>query len=366
MTKKRLTFDIDLPEEDPLPVGTVAAPLPRRGPMAAAIAENAGSLRERQTIEAEIRAENEALAIEHVRLKRLGLITDLIALDQIETYKLTRDRAMGDDYELAELITSIRDVGLSNPIRVEQRSDGKFELVQGFRRLSAYRALLAETADATLWGQIPAAIMQRGETMDMLYRRMVDENMVRKDISFAEMAMMAISFASDPGTSVTDADRAVAQLFQSASYSKRSYIRGFIPMMEILGEHLKFYQHIPRALGLRVSTELQERSEIGAMIKAELKQMDNRSVMDELDLLQRLTGVAPEDDGLGLRSKPARAPKPAAEGHAKTTFQIASRMGAAKCAAANGRLEIRLDRDFSVMDRKKLESAVRSMLDHLA
>ena len=366
MTKKRLTFDIDLPEEETFPAGKVLPALPRRGPMAAAITENADSLRERQTIEAEIRAENDTLANEHVRLKRLGLITDLIPLDQVLTYKLTRDRAMGDDMELAELITSIRDVGLSNPIRVEQRSDGKFELVQGFRRLSAYRALLTETGDADLWGAIPAAIMSRGETMDMLYRRMVDENMVRKDISFAEMAMMAISFARDPGTTETDADRAVAQLFRSASYSKRSYIRGFILMMEVLGEHLKFYQHIPRALGLRVSKELEERSEIGGQIKALLKTLDNRSVHEEIEVLRNAVGVTIEDDELVARGKPMQVTKPVSETKAKTTFQITSRMGAARCAAANGRLEIRLDRDFTAVDRKKLEQAVRSMLDQLA
>ena len=366
MTKKRLTFDIDLPEEETFPAGKVLAPLPRRGPMAAAITENADSLRERQTIEAEIRAENDALAIEHVRLKRLGLITDLVALDLIETYKLTRDRSLGDDMELAELVASIRDVGLSNPIRVEQRDDGRFELIQGFRRLAAYRSLLAETGDTALWGAIPAAIMQRGETVETLYRRMVDENMVRKDISFAEMAMMAINFARDPATAENDADRAVAQLFQSAGYSKRSYIRGFIRMMDVLGEHLKFYQHIPRALGLRVSEDLEERPEIGGQIKAILKDMDNRSVQDEIDVLRHAIGMTGDDEDLISRVRPVRVPRPASETKAKTTFQIASRMGAAKCAAANGRLEIRLDRDFSALDRRKLEQAVRAMLDQLA
>lgn len=364
--KKRLTFDIDLPEEETFTAAKVSSPLPRRGPMAAAISENADSLRERQTIAAEIQAENEALAVEHVRLKRLGLITDLIALDQIETYKLTRDRALGDDMELAELVTSIRDVGLSNPIRVEQRDDGKYELVQGYRRLAAYRALLKETGDAGSWGTIPAAIMQRGETMEMLYRRMVDENMVRKDISFAEMAMMALNFAADPATTETDADRAVAQLFQSASYSKRSYIRGFIRMMDVLGEHLKFYQHIPRALGLRVSEELEERPEIGAQIKGVLKTLDNRSVLDEVEVLRKAVGMTADDEELVARGKLQRLAKPAPESKAKTTFQIASRMGAAKCAAANGRLEIRLDRDFTTLDRRKLEQAVRAMLDQLA
>lgn len=366
MTKKRLTFDIDLPEEETFPAGKVLPSPPRRGPMAAAISENADSLRERQQIEAEIRAENDALAVEHVRLKRLGLITDLVPLDHIETFKLTRDRAGGDDFELAELVASIRDVGLSNPIRVEQRADGKFELIQGFRRLAAYRALLAETGDATTWGTIPAAIMQRGETMEMLYRRMVDENLVRKDISFAEMAMMAINFALDPTTEESEPNRAVAQLFQSAGYSKRSYIRGFIRMMDVLGDHLKYYQHIPRALGLRVSDTLEERPEIAVQIKSALKDLTNRSVMDEIEVLRRAVGVTGDDDDLTLQAKPIRSPKPVSDGKAKTTFQIASRMGAAKCAAANGRLEIRLDRDFSALDRKKLELAVRTMLDQLA
>lgn len=363
--KKRLTFDIDLPEEETF-AAKASGTLPRRGPMAAAITENADSLRERQNIAAEIQAENEALAVEHVRLKRMGLITDLVPLDQIEAYKLTRDRAMGDDMELAELVTSIRDVGLSNPIRVEQRDDGRFELVQGYRRLTAYRALLTETGDADLWGKIPAAIMQRGESMEMLYRRMVDENMVRKDISFAEMAMMALNFAADPATTETDADRAVAQLFQSASYSKRSYIRGFIPMMNVLGEHLKFYQHIPRALGLRISEELEERPEIGGQIKAVLKTLENRSVLDEVEVLRKAVGMTAEDEDLVARGRPLRQTRPASESKAKTTFQITSRMGAAKCAAANGRLEIKLDRDFTTLDRRKLEQAVRLMLDQLA
>jgi ParB family transcriptional regulator, chromosome partitioning protein len=366
MTKKRLTFDIDLPEEETFPAGKVLPAVPRRGPMAAAISENADSLRERKQIEAEIRAENDALAIEHVRLKRLGLITDLVPLGQIETYKLTRDRAKGDDMELAELITSIRDVGLSNPIRLEQRADGRFELIQGYRRMQAYLSLLAETGDADRWGAIPAGIMQRGETMEILYRRMVDENMVRKDISFGEMAMMALNFARDPATKENDPDRAVAQLFQSAGYSKRSYIRGFIRLMDVLGEHLQFYPHIPRALGLRLSAELEDRPELGAAIKASLKDMDNRSVVEEIDVLRRSIGLSADDLDDGGPARPKRVALPTADGKAKTTFQIASRMGAAKCAAANGRLEIRLGRDFSALDRKKLEAAVKAMLDQLA
>ena len=136
MTKKRMTFNIDLPDDGTFPAGKVLPPSPRRGPMATAITENAESLRDRRAIEADIRAENDALAAEHVRMKRLGLIVDLVPLDQIEAYKLVRDRTKGDDFELAELVTSIRDIGLFNPIRLERRDDGKYELIQGYRRRS--------------------------------------------------------------------------------------------------------------------------------------------------------------------------------------------------------------------------------------
>lgn len=365
MTKKRRIFDIDLPEgEDSFPAGKIEPPAPsRRGPMAAAINENAESLRDRRVIEDQIRAENDALAAEHVRLKRLGLITDLVPLEKIETWKLARDRVRGDDFELAELITSIREIGLSNPIRLELREDGRYELIQGYRRVSAYKALLEETGDTAAWGAIPAGILPRGEAIETLYRRMVDENLVRKDISFGEMAGLALNYARDPATAETDPDRAVAQLFQSAGYQKRSYIRGFIRLVDRLGDDLRFVQHIPRSLGLALSSMIAERPELVAQIRAALKGFDNRSAQDELQVLRRAAGL---DDGEGadlpMPKLPGPAPRP---GRAKTTFQVASRLGAAKCTAANGRLEIRLDRDFSALDRRRLEAALQSMLDQL-
>lgn len=361
MSKKRLTFDIDLPEDDGVETPAPSASS-RRGPMAAAISENAGSLRDRRNIEEQIRAENDALAAEHVRIKRLGLIVDLVPLDEIETWKLTRDRAKGDDYELSELVTSIREVGLSNPIRLEIREDGRYELIQGYRRLSAYRALLEETGDQ-VWASIPAGILPRGEGIELLYRRMVDENLVRKDISFGEMAALALNYARDPSTSENDPEKAVAQLFQSAGYQKRSYIRGFIKLVDRLGDDLRFVQHVPRALGLKLAAAIEERPESVPVIRAELRAFDNRSVMDELDILRRATGVEDTDDGDPV--VPRKKPAGAVAGKAKTTFQVASRIGSAKCTAANGRLEIRLDRDFSALDRRKLEASLKLMLDQL-
>lgn len=365
MSKKRPMFTIDLPDE--VGVETFSAEkvlskaAPRRGPMAAAISENADSLRDREAISAQIRAENDALAHEHVRLKQQGLIVDLIALDQIETYKLMRDRHKGPDMELAELVESIRDIGLSNPIRVEQRPDGRYELIQGYRRIQAYSHLLAETGDAEKYGSIPAGIMARGEALEVLYRRMVDENLVRKDISLAEMAQLAIYYAMDPHTDISDPDKAVSKLFKSASYSKRSYIRSFIPVVNRLGEIMQFLPEVPRALGLALSAKLEDSPGLVAAIKADLADWDNHSVEDELNILRRYVGDDRQDTA---GSAPVK--KPAAQGvKAKTSFQIARPQGAAKCVAGAGRLEIRLDRDFSTIDRRKLEAAVRSLLDQI-
>jgi ParB family transcriptional regulator, chromosome partitioning protein len=369
MTKKRRMFDIELPEEDitteakTFPAGKVSDAPARRGPMAAAIAETVESGRDRQTIEAQIRAENDALAHEHVRLKRLGLVVELVPLDQVETHKLVRDRAKGDDLELAELKASILAVGLSNPIRLEARGDGRFELIQGYRRLAAYRALLADTGDAEAWGAIPAAVTQPGDSLEALYRRMVDENLVRKDISFAEMAQLALDYASDPATSVSDPDKAVAALFKSAGYQKRSYIRAFIPVVERLGPSLHFAPFIPRALGTALSGRLAEVDGLATMIRSELDQWDNRSIMDELSVLRRFAGDAPEETAK-VEAAPTIA-KPGRPARAKTSFQFDRREGRAKCVAAVGKLEIQLDRDFSTVDRRRLEQAVKLMLDQL-
>ncbi|MBL3569987.1 replication protein [Rhodovulum sulfidophilum] len=389
--KKRRMFDIDMPEDMPaersaevpnppgaetpaaapetktFPAGKVGDPsgaARRRGPMATAIGETAHSARERQEIEARIRAENDALAHEHVRLKRLGLVLESIPLEAIDTAKLVRDRKPGADPELEDLKASIVSIGLSNPIRVEAAGQGRYELIQGYRRLAAYKALLAETGDAEAWGTIPAAVMPEGEGIETLYRRMVDENLVRKDISFYEMAQLAVDYAADPATPETDPDRAVALLFKSARYQKRSYIRGFIKVVERMKGILAYPEELPRALGLALAQRLEEDPECRAAIAETLKGWEGRTVADELAAIRQQLGVeaGAEED---TRAAPKPAPKRAGGSKAKTSFQLNRKEGRARCTAADGRLEIRLPRDFSTIDRRRLEEAVRQMLDRL-
>lgn len=380
MSKKRRMFDLELPEEETFPAGKTegAEPIPdegislrgarpgaggRRGPMAAAVQENADALRARAAQEAAIRAENDELARELVRLKKLGLIVDLVPIEAIDLGKLIRDRARGPDLELAELKASIRDVGLSNPIRVEPSGNGRYELVQGLRRLSAFRELFAETGEER-FARIPAGLMGAGATLDELYRRMVDENLVRKDVSFAEMAELARAYAADPLTDCQDVDKAVAVLFQSAGYQKRSYIRAFAVLLERVGAYLKHPHEIPRNLGLDLRRRLDgDEARVVEGIRRDLQDWKDRGAQDELEVLRRWAGPgggAAPGEGKAARSAPAAGAR-----RAKVTFQLGRADGAAKCTAANGRLEIRMPLDFSTLDRRRLEAAVKGLLDAL-
>ena len=354
MTKKRRMFDIDLPEDEgPAPEVKSAGEGLRRGPMATAIGENAEALRQRQVAESAIRAENDALAHEFVRLKKLGLVVDMIPLDQVHAGKLIRDRSRRLDADLGELKASIRAVGLSNPIRVEHVGEGRYELVQGWRRLSAYRELLAETGDEA-FARIPAGLMARGETLDSLYRRMVDENMVRKDISFAEMAQLARAYAEDEATGCRDLDEAVNRLFATANPQKRSYVRRFAFLMAALEKVLAHPEAIPRALGLTLANRIE--AEPGAVAAlARMLGPGVRTAEEEVALLRRFA------EGEVAVAPVAKAADP----RGKTVLRMPTAVGEVKCTAAAGKVELRLDRDFSTLDRRRLEAAVRAFFDAL-
>lgn len=345
--KKRRVFDIDFPTDDPAPVpaGTPEAET-RRGPMATAISENASALQQRSQAEAAIREENDRLAHEHVRLKKQGLITDLIPLDEIHVSKLTRDRSVARDPDLDELKDSIRAIGLSNPIRVEP-VDGGYELVQGFRRLSAFRALLEETGDE-VFAKIPAGLVATGEALENLYRRMVDENLVRRDISFAEMAQLALGYAQDEATDCNTVEDAVTKLYASAGRQKRSYIRHFATLLSEVGSHLKFPESIPRALGLQLVKRVSSEPGASAKIRSALAAGMATTPDKEIEILR---AQATKGDS----EKPAKEPS---QGAAKTTLRLTVPAGTVRCAARNGKVELAMERDFSDVDRHRLEHAV--------
>jgi ParB family chromosome partitioning protein len=357
MSKRRI-FDIGFSEdtsveaEPPVPAGTTVA---RRGPMATAITENADALRERAEVEARIRAENDALAHEFVRLRKLGLVVDLIPLEAIRTDELTRDRAPGRDEDLEELKDSIRSIGLSNPIRVVQRGT-VYELIQGFRRLLAYRELLAQTGDPT-FAKIPCGLVPPGDGIDVLYRRMVDENMVRRDISFAEMAELARAYLADPETPVDTLDASIAALFASANRQKRIYIRNFARLLDAIGPSLRHAPAIPRALGLGLVKRLEREPALAASIIRALTAEPERDPDRELTLLRGFAEAAQPE----VRNPAGKPRKPGA----KTTLRVSLGGQITQCTASEGRVELQAPRDFSAIDRARLERAVTAFLTAL-
>ena len=369
MSKRRM-FDIEFPSEVTVPAGTETADGKqskakkdqRRGPMATAITENAEALRARAEAEQHIRAENDRLAHEFVRLKKLGLVVDHIPLDAIRMTKLTRDRSSNSDPDLQELKTSIQTIGLSNPIRVEE-VDGGYELVQGFRRWSAYKELYDETGDEA-FARIPAGLLAKGETLSGLYRRMVDENLVRRDISFAEMAQLAMSFADDPETECEDLEEAVSILFASAGRQKRVYIRNFAELLTLTGGHLKFPEALPRALGLDLRKVLLEdeiaQQELMRKLTAVPAGTSDAELKSLRDFVQQsraqkaleqkqsqLTPVSPEEQASAIAG-------------AKTSLRCAVPAGTVRCLARDGKIEMMIEQDFSAVEKHRLETAIQA------
>lgn len=367
MSKRRRMFDIEIPtpsEETGFPTGNSEGELEtktglRRGPMATAVRESAQAVRARAEQEEAARSENDRLAHEHVRMKQLGLITDLVSLDLIDTTKLRRDRAPIEDEELQDLIESIRAIGLSNPIRVERAGD-RFELIQGWRRLQAYKTLLAETGDDA-WSKIPAGMVAPGDDLVTSYRRMVDENLIRKDISFAEMASLARDYAADPEIDCGSVGAAVTTLYASAGKQKRSYIRAFAELLDMLDKDLMHPEAIPRNVGIEVRRQLSEGRPGLAELQKALRVRPQRSADLEVAILR---GFAGSGEGVPVAAEQGRTRDPVVR-KAKTTFRISVGASEVKCTAADGKLELRGTSDFSGYDRRKLETAVEAFFDAL-
>lgn len=352
MTKKRRMFDVDLPDDE-LPPPALPEPQ-RRGPMATAITEASDAIRERAEVEAAIRVENDALAHEFVRLKKLGLVTEMIPVDEVLVTKLVRDRSRRLDPDVEDLLASLSAVGLSNPIRVEKLAGGGYELVEGWRRLTAFRTLLEQTGEDR-WARIPASFVPQGESLDGLYRRMVDENLVRKDISWAEMARLARAYAEDEVGGSGDLDQAVNALFASTNPQKRSYIRRFAFLLGRLEKHLEHPEAIPRALGLSLARRLELEPMLSTRIVQALRNAGHRSAEEEVAILQSFDEEA--EAPISPRGNPGRG-RPAKRG--KTVLRLPLPMGEVKCTAADGKVELQMDRDFSTVERGRLEAAIEA------
>ena len=248
------------------------------------------------------RAERKEMMIEADPLGALvgpdGLTVESIALDWIDTRFLTPLDATEPDIALRELTRSIFELGLLNPIVLrapagEQR--GIFDLVQGRRRLAAVQRLWSETRDRR-WARIPARVLRIDTNPADLYRRIVDENTLRRGYSHAEMAQMVQTCLSDENAALDTAEDVISMVFRSMSQLRRNHIARFVRLLERVGPLLKYPTAIPRELGLALEEYLSETPDAMVRLSDALADWDNRSVDDELGVLHELIEDNPPAD----------------------------------------------------------------------
>ena len=189
--------------------------------------------------------------------KEKGLLIAEIPTDQINADAMVRDRASLSQEELDELKTSIRKHGLRMPVEVFADDDGGYNLLSGYRRLMAVRGL-AEFPSNTGYDKIIALVRPKADTAEA-FVAMVEENEVRSNLSHFERGRIAVVAAQQGAYANTEA--AIAALFQSGSPAKRSKVKSFAEVFEMLGDMLSFPERLSERRGLRLANALRQGAE---------------------------------------------------------------------------------------------------------
>ena len=326
--------------------GEIIAPRRDRapGPMGAAVRETAASLGEATEERIEQRRQNAEDARAWRDANGEGLVLARVALERIAQDDLPRDRldlaAVAESDEMEELKASIRARGQKEPVELYHSADGRLQVKKGWRRLTALGQLLAETGDRAAFGTVLARIERPGSG-DRLgrYVDMVEENVIREDLSFAEMAQVAIAAAADPGTDGDDAEAMVNRLYGALHKMKRSYIRSFVTLMQALGPDLRFPREVARNLGVEVARRLKAGDGDMATLRQALAHSSSAD-----DQARVLAGFAA---GRG----PAPAARPAA-------LQLA--VGGLRFSARGRECRLSADIDFAALPPARLERALKA------
>jgi len=112
-------------------------------------------------------------------------------------------RRVADEATLAELVSSIREHGLLQPISVRRVPGGRYQLIAGHRRLEAYRRLLTSACDVQQrerFETIPAHEKFDVTDEEMALFALV-ENLQRDDLSPLDAALGLASFQAAHGLS---------------------------------------------------------------------------------------------------------------------------------------------------------------------
>ena len=312
------------------------------GPMGAAVRETADSLAGATEAKLEQRRQNAEDAKAYRAAREAGRVLQQIPLDRIRVDALPRDRmdleAAASSDEMEELKASIRARGQREPIEVWLDGDA-VQLKKGWRRFTALSQLLAETGEER-FATVTARVSGAEERLER-YIDMVEENVVREDLTFAEMAQVAMRAGDDPQVE-GDADAVVGRLYASLHKMKRSYIRAFVLLLQELGDALPFPKSVARDLGVEVARAL-------------------KAGQGDVPRLREILGRAESEEAQAraLRAFITDAPRPAArrpEKRLKFEFHV----GATKVTARDRECRIVSRTDFTEVPKERLEEAIRA------
>ncbi|MFP7675494.1 ParB N-terminal domain-containing protein [Marivita sp. S0852] len=337
------------------PLDTAPTPARRErspGPMGAAVRDTAENLQEATEAKVEQRRRNAEDAKAFRAAQEDGLVLERLPVGDIQTDDLPRDRlqleVIAQSDEMEELKSSIRERGQKEPIEVYVGADGAFQLKKGWRRLTALRQLLGETGDDA-FAEVVARVERTAEDRISRYIDMVEENVVREDLSFAEMAQVAITASLDKAVGEPDPNELVNRLYGSLHKTKRSYIKGFVFMMMVLGDSLKFPKAISRNLGVEVSRAITNKAAVEAL-RIKLEAVTTPDAQNDL-----LSAFVKESKALATSESAEKPPRQ------KFEFYV----GKTKVTARDGECRIVSDRDFATIPKSALERAVAAFEEAL-
>ncbi|WP_298854332.1 ParB N-terminal domain-containing protein [uncultured Ruegeria sp.] len=279
----------------PGPTSMFSADTPRAAPPVAQVAGATAAQAALEELSGELRA-----------ARAEGRLVQDLPLESIEETYLVRDRLAADDADMEALKESLKARGQQTPIEVVELAEGRYGLISGWRRMSALRALAAETGEARF--DTVRAFLRQPQSASDAYVAMVEENEIRVGLSYYERARI-VARAAEQGV-YPDEAAALRGLFASASRAKRSKIGSFISIYHALDDHLRFASAIPERLGLSIAKVLKEQAQAASLIAKALQKAEPQSGESEISALTRVL------NSLGSNGvKP-----PAAEVPGKETF----------------------------------------------
>ena len=266
----------------------------------------------------------------------------VLPLDQIHSSDLPRDRLnlkgqAGSD-EMEELKASLRSRGQRTPVTVCRDGQDRYQLVSGWRRMTALRQLAQEQGEAA--PMITARLTGLKEARIELYIDMVESNLLHQDLSFGEMAQLALTAAADPASQELGIGEVVNRLYGSLHKMKRSYIRSFVHLLQVLGDCVPYPEKISRNQGIAVSRKLKNAPETAEDLRQNLKVCDSH-VMQDVVFAQYLSS---------FRDQPTKS---AAK---ERKFKV----GNTHITGRVGECVIRADVDFSSLKTEVLSRALRA------